>query len=80
MNLTEKTAVGNSTFKKLAIQLLNIVFCFVSTSMVAESFRLRNATFANPENVTINPNRPTVQTKQTTQKYNIENEKLKRQL
>ena len=33
---------GNSTYKKLAIQWLIEALCFVSSSMVAESFRLRN--------------------------------------
>jgi hypothetical protein len=39
---TEKTAAGNSTYKKLAVQWLNEVLCFVSSSVVADSFRLRN--------------------------------------
>jgi hypothetical protein len=32
----------NSTYKKLAIQWLNKHLCFVSSSVVADSFRLRN--------------------------------------
>jgi hypothetical protein len=32
----------NSTYKKLAVQCLNEVLCFVSSSVVADSFRLRN--------------------------------------
>ena len=32
----------NSGFKKLAVQWLNEVLCFVSSSVVADSFRLRN--------------------------------------
>jgi len=32
----------NSTYKKLAIQWLNEVLCFVSSSVVADSFVLRN--------------------------------------
>jgi hypothetical protein len=32
----------NSTYKKLAVQWLNEVLCFVSSSVVADSFRLRN--------------------------------------
>jgi hypothetical protein len=37
----EKTA-GNSTYKKLAVQWLNEVLCLVSSSVLADSFRLRN--------------------------------------
>jgi len=33
---------ANSTYKKLAVQWLNEALCFVSSSAVAESFRLRN--------------------------------------
>ena len=36
-----KTAY-NSTYKKLAVQWLNEVLCFVSSSVVADSLRLRN--------------------------------------
>ena len=32
----------NSTYKKLAVQWLNETLCFVSSSVVADSFRLRN--------------------------------------
>jgi hypothetical protein len=32
----------NSTYKKLAVQWLNEALCFVSSSVVADSFRLRN--------------------------------------
>ena len=32
----------NSTYKKLAALWLNEVLCFVSSSVVADSFRLRN--------------------------------------
>jgi hypothetical protein len=32
----------NSTYKKLAVQWLNEDLCFVSSSVVADSFRLRN--------------------------------------
>jgi hypothetical protein len=32
----------NSTYKKLAIRWLNKTLCFVSSSVVADSFRLRN--------------------------------------
>jgi len=37
-----RTAADNSTYKKLAVQWLNETLCFVSSSAVAESFRLRN--------------------------------------
>ena len=33
---------ANSTYKKLAVQWLNEALCFVSSSVVADSFRLRN--------------------------------------
>jgi len=32
----------NSTYKKLAVQWLNEALCFVSSSVVEDSFRLRN--------------------------------------
>ena len=32
----------NSTYKKLAVRWLNEVLCFVSSSLVADIFRLRN--------------------------------------
>ncbi len=32
----------NSTYKKLAVQWLNEVLCFVSSSLLADSFALRN--------------------------------------
>jgi hypothetical protein len=35
-------ATHNSTYKKLAVQWLNKALCFVSSSMVVDSFRLRN--------------------------------------
>jgi hypothetical protein len=37
-----RTAATNSTYKKLAVQWLNEALCFVSSSVVADSFRLRN--------------------------------------
>jgi len=33
---------ANSTYKKLAVQWLNEALCFASSSLVADSFRLRN--------------------------------------
>jgi hypothetical protein len=32
----------NSTYKKLAVQWLNEALCFVSSAVVADSFRLQN--------------------------------------
>jgi hypothetical protein len=37
-----KSTAGNSTYKKLAVQWLNEALGFVSSSVVADSFRLRN--------------------------------------
>jgi hypothetical protein len=37
-----KARTANSTYKKLAVQWLNDALCFVSSSVVAESFHLRN--------------------------------------
>jgi len=34
--------VGNSTYNKLAVQCLNEVLCFVSSSVLADSLELRN--------------------------------------
>ena len=39
---TDRSPAGNSTYKKLAVQWLNEALCFVSCSVVADSFRLRN--------------------------------------
>jgi len=39
---SDKTPAGNSTYKKLAVQWLNEALCFVSSFVVADSFRLRN--------------------------------------
>ncbi len=38
----KRSPAGNSTYKKLAVQCLNEALCFVSSSLVADSFRLRN--------------------------------------
>ena len=37
-----KSPAANSTYKKLAVQWLNEVLYFVSSLVVADSFRLRN--------------------------------------
>jgi hypothetical protein len=41
MTIERKTAY-NSTYKKLALQWLNEALCFVLSSVVLDSFRLRN--------------------------------------
>jgi hypothetical protein len=38
----QRTPAHNSTYKKLAVQWLNEALCFVSSLVVADSFRLRN--------------------------------------
>ncbi|WP_285269188.1 hypothetical protein [Kaistella rhinocerotis] len=38
----QESTGGNSTYKKLAVQWLIEALCFVSSSVVADSFRLRN--------------------------------------
>ena len=38
----KKQRTANSSYKKLAVQWLNEALCFVSSSVVADSFRLRN--------------------------------------
>jgi hypothetical protein len=40
--MTERKAAANSSYKKLAVQWLNEALCFVSSSVVADRFRLRN--------------------------------------
>jgi len=40
--MTKVTASANSSYKKLAVQWLNEALCFVSSFVVADSFRLRN--------------------------------------
>jgi hypothetical protein len=40
--MKNKQRPANSTYKKLAVQWLNKILYFVSTSVVAESFELRN--------------------------------------
>jgi hypothetical protein len=37
-----RITTANSTYKKLAVQWLNEALCFVSSSVLADSFRLRN--------------------------------------
>ena len=42
MDYKRELAAANSTYKKLAVQWLYEVLCFVSSSVVADSFVLRN--------------------------------------
>ena len=42
MSLKEEQRPGNSTYKKLAVQWLNEDLRFVSSSVVSDSFVLRN--------------------------------------
>jgi hypothetical protein len=42
MEQRERITTANSTYKKLAVQRLNEASCFVSSSVLAESFVLRN--------------------------------------
>ena len=42
MTLTKEEQRHNSTYKKLAVQWLNEALLFVSSSVVEDSFRLRN--------------------------------------
>ena len=41
-SIGHKKTSANSTYKKLAVQWLKEALCFVSSSVVADSFRLRN--------------------------------------
>ncbi|MEI2695226.1 MAG: hypothetical protein V9E90_09170 [Saprospiraceae bacterium] len=47
---TERRAACNSGFKKLAVQWLIEHLCFVSSSVVADSFVLRNRQLLKPAN------------------------------
>jgi len=40
--MKRRSTAANSTYKKLAVQWLNEALCFESSSVVADSFRLRN--------------------------------------
>jgi hypothetical protein len=41
-NTVDRRPAGNITYKKLAVQWLNEVLCFVSSSVVEDSLVLRN--------------------------------------
>ncbi|TAH40604.1 MAG: hypothetical protein EYC69_10630 [Bacteroidetes bacterium] len=45
-----KAHTANSTYKKLAIQWLNEALCFVSRSVMPDSFALRNRQLLKPTN------------------------------
>ena len=47
---TDSRAAANSGFKKLAVQWLNEVLCFVSSAVLADSFVLRNRQLLKPAN------------------------------
>jgi hypothetical protein len=40
--MEQKNTTANSTYKKLAVQWLNEALCFVSSSVLTDSFVLRN--------------------------------------
>jgi len=42
IDIAEKARTANSTYKKLAVQWLIEHLCFVSSSVLADSFVLRN--------------------------------------
>jgi len=44
----KRATSANSGFKKLAVQWLNEVLCFVSSSFLADSFVLRNRQLLKP--------------------------------
>jgi hypothetical protein len=46
---TTRTPACNSTYKKLAVLCLSEVLCFLSSSVVADSFVLRNRQLSRPE-------------------------------
>ncbi len=41
-DIDKEARTANSTYKKLAVQWLNKALCFVSSLVLADSFRLRN--------------------------------------
>ena len=45
---TERSTAGNIGFKKLAVQWLNEILCFVSSSVLADSLVLRNRQLLKP--------------------------------
>jgi hypothetical protein len=41
-DIDKEARTANSTYKKLAVQWLNEVLCFVASSVLADSFVIRN--------------------------------------
>ena len=60
MTSIDRTPAGNSSYKKLAVQRLNEVLCFVSSSLVADSFELRNRHLHQARNRYRQAKRPTL--------------------
>ena len=58
----ERNTAYNSTYKKLTVQLLNEASCFVLSSVLADSFTLRNRQLLKPAKrswtTTQSPNTP----------------------
>ena len=48
MQEVENKTAYNSTYKKLAVQWLNEALCLVSSSLLTDSFRLRNRQLLKP--------------------------------
>lgn len=65
-----RRAAANSEFKKLAVQWLNESLCFVSISVVADSFVLRNRQLLKPAKRYLQPY-------ETPYKYSTDDIKLK---
>jgi hypothetical protein len=60
-SMTEKQRTAKNTYKKLAVQWLNELLYFVSSSLVVDSFVLRNRQLFEAATVTSNPKITTVQ-------------------
>ena len=57
--MTIRKTTYNNTYKKLAVQWLNEVLCFVLSSVLADSFVLRNRQLFKPANRYVQPCRTT---------------------
>ena len=62
LNSEQRSPAHNSTYKKLAVQWLNEALCFKSSSMLADSFRLRNRQLLVAANRYASPLKRTEQT------------------
>jgi hypothetical protein len=51
----KRKPAANSTYKELAVQRLNEALCFVSSSVLADSFRIRNRQLLELQTVSGNP-------------------------